>query len=186
MKWWRKVLRLAALLIPLLSFVLSWNILITSVGILVLAMAAIELYRFSHPLFNTQLFLQCRSLFKRQERGRISGIFWYLASSFFILFFFEQDIAIPALFFTTLGDGMANIIGEKFGRKKIFHRSLEGSLACLFFCLVAGLILKNFLNITPLQILLGSITATVVELFSIGMDDNLTMGILSAWVMSVV
>jgi len=100
----------------------------------------------------------------------------------------EKELAIVCLSFLILGDMFAAIIGKKFGRTKIIaNKSLEGSLACFAACLVIGLFVAWLFptHLTPQIIAIGALTATIVELFSLGIDDNLTIPLISGLVMQI-
>jgi dolichol kinase len=80
----------------------------------------------------------------------------------------------------------AAIIGKKFGHTKILaNKSLEGSLACFVACLVIGLFVAWLFpaHLTLQIIVIGALTATIVELFSLWIDDNLTIPLISGLVM---
>ena len=81
----------------------------------------------------------------------------------------------------------ASVIGKRYGRIKIRRKSLEGGLGFLLACLLVGivlLVLRLDLNFSIL--LIGAVTASIVELFSPGMKDNLTIPLFSGLVMQLV
>jgi glycerol-3-phosphate acyltransferase PlsY len=101
---------------------------------------------------------------------------------------FEKELAIACLSFLVLGDMFAAIIGMRFGRTQIWAgKSLEGSLACFIVCFVIGLFVAwLFPAHLNLQIIaLGAFTATIVELLPLGLDDNLTIPLISGLVMEI-
>lgn len=59
-------------------------------------------------------------------------------------------------------------------------------MAFLLVCVIIGLLLFKKLNLTMGLVILGAVTATIVELFSIKIDDNLTIAPLTALVMKLV
>ena len=64
-------------------------------------------------------------------------------------------------------------------------KTIEGSLACFMACFVVGFILSLLLDINLMVVLIGSIAATLAELFTVKLDDNLTISIIAAIVMSL-
>lgn len=72
----------------------------------------------------------------------------------------------------SVGDSISTLIGKNFGKRRIGHKSLEGSLAFLFSSFLAAII---FLP-SPFIVLLLSILGTLIELFS-PIDDNLAVPI---------
>jgi phytol kinase len=87
----------------------------------------------------------------------------------------------------TWGDGMAEVIGRKFGRHKYtiwgHTRSVEGSLAFIgfgvFFSWLALVIIPGAPYLTPLEAIIPALVmvtaAAIVEAISIGGLDNLTV-----------
>ena len=75
-------------------------------------------------------------------------------------------------------DGMQD---RKFGRIKIYNKTLEGALAGFVICLMSGLIID--LNISILILTIGALSATIIELLPISIDDNLRIPLFSGTVM---
>ena len=81
---------------------------------------------------------------------------------------------------------MATIIGEQYGKPILSNKSLEGSVACLVSCLLVGVLMTRISPaITPQTALAGAVTATIVELLPIPVDDNLTIPVISAGMMTL-
>jgi glycerol-3-phosphate acyltransferase PlsY len=94
---------------------------------------------------------------------------------------FDKTLAIVCLGFLTLGDLFAALIGKKWGRIKLFsQKSLEGSLACFTVCALIALI-----KFHPVIAITGAIVATLIELLPTGLDDNVTMPLISGVVMQM-
>ena len=82
---------------------------------------------------------------------------------------------------------MATIIGEQYGKPILSHKSLEGSVACLVSCLLVGaLMTKISPAITLPTALAGAVSATIVELLPIPIDDNLTVPLISGGIMTLI
>ena len=97
----------------------------------------------------------------------------------------KKEIAIPALIFLVLGDLAASIFGQWWGKTNVLGRSLEGALASLIVCFLAGLFLINFtfINLSVKIIFLGALTATIVGHFPLPINDNIIIPLSSALVM---
>ena len=79
---------------------------------------------------------------------------------------------------------MATVIGEKFGRRRVFNKSLEGSLACLASCLLIGLVMTKVSPGMVLPVVIaGAVSATVIEFLPIPVNDNFTIPLFSAGIM---
>jgi len=165
----RKLIRFLSLVIPLLYFWLSKTDLLYFVSFLLFVFLVLSL-----PLFRKKLSF----LYKKNEG--ISGYVLFLLAALFTIIFFEKNIAILALVFSSLGDNFAVILGQSFGKKKILaQKTLEGSTACFASCFLAGVCLLPFLQFSLVQIAVPSCVATLIELIS-GRYDNLTIAPLTA------
>jgi dolichol kinase len=99
---------------------------------------------------------------------------------------FDRSVVIASLLFFSVGDVAASAIGMKYGRVKILNKTLEGSLACLAACLIAGYSLLYLgLMMSRTIIFAGALAATVAEAVSFRIDDNLTMPLVSGLVMTL-
>ncbi len=166
---WRKLIRFLSLAIPLLYFWLSKTDLLYFVFFLLLVFLILSL-----PLFRKKLSF----LYKKNEG--ISGYVLFLLAALFTIIFFEKEIAILALVFSSLGDNFAVILGQTFGKKRILARkTLAGSTACFASCFLAGVCLLPSLQFSLIQIAIPSFIATLTELVS-GRYDNLTIAPLTA------
>lgn len=125
----------------------------------------------------------------KEKPGFLLGTTNFLIANLFCIIFFSKSVAIAALIFLTFGDAMSTIVGKKFGRIRFFHeRSIIGSVSFLATCLIMGLILMilPWIHIGFLVILVGALTATIVELLPVPLDDNLTIAPVAAIVMEIV
>jgi dolichol kinase len=71
-------------------------------------------------------------------------------------------------------------------RKVVKGKSLEGSFACFAACLVVGVVLAAVTHIALWVVVLGAICATVMESLSLPVNDNLSIPLVAAGVMSLV
>lgn len=79
-----------------------------------------------------------------------------------------------------LGDMSAAIFGISFGKVKIGHKSLEGTLAMFSVCFFIGINMFWDVHMREYPVTLGAIAAALVELLEpFGINDNLTIPLLS-------
>ena len=177
----RKSIHLLGLVVPILYFFTSWDLAIIGVGGLVTLAFAAELLKGLVPTFRA-IFLRIFSpiLRSQERRGGLTGATYFLIGSFLCILLFDKTLAIVCLCFLTLGDLCAALIGKQWGRIKLFSRkSLEGSLACFVVCTAAALLI----GLHPIVAITGAIVATVIELLPIGVDDNVTIPLISGLAM---
>lgn len=117
---------------------------------------------------------------QHEKDGDFIGATYILLTSCLTIFLYQKPIAIAALSFIIVGDSFAAVIGRKYGRIKFSNKSLEGSLACLFGTMIVATLTPGI----PLSVgLLGAVVATLVEAWPFGVDDNVSVPLLSGLVM---
>ncbi len=154
------------------------------IGGSVLAVAA-ELLRGLIPSVNDQL-VRRLPFFKASERRQVTGATYLWLSATFLVFVFQKDVAVLALLFLAVGDPAAALIGVRDHRARVFGKSLAGAFAFACVALGAGLLATLHPDV-PLAwwIAPGAVAAALVELAPLPLDDNLTVPIASAAVMSL-
>ncbi len=121
--------------------------------------------------------------------GHGLGLFYYSVSWTILAFLFFENLEIIAIGIICMsyGDGIASLIGRRFGRHRINFamdkKSLEGSIAMFFFSVGMIYIAFLYLGVNPENILFIPavvLIATVVEIFSIKGVDNLLVALSSS------
>jgi len=144
-----------------------------------------ELFRKSIHICNS-LFAYALLVFDQREfegEGRLTGATYVMISSFFILLFFDKYVCIASILIMSYSDTSAAIIGKKYGKTKIFNKTLEGSLAFFFTSLI--IILAIYPEVNMFLGLIAVFVATFVESLPIKMDDNLTVPLTIALILSI-
>ncbi len=141
---------------------------------------ALEFERWKNPKVWDYVLKKYGRIFKTPP-GKLTGDTYFMISSFIILIFFNRNITIPSLFFLVFGDAGSGIIGSKYGRIKIFPgKSLEGFIGGLLFNFIISLIIFNFIEIPFYILIFGVLVSSIVEVLPLKLDDNLTVGIITA------
>lgn len=177
----RKSIHLLGLVVPILYFFTSRDLIIIGVGALLTLALAAELLKGVVPGVRV-IFLRIFSpiLRSQEQKGGLTGATYFLIGSFLCILFFDKTLAIVCLCFLTLGDLCAALIGKQWGRIKLFSRkSLEGSLACFVVCTAAALLI----GLHPVVAIAGALVATLIELLPVGVDDNVTIPLISGLAM---
>jgi dolichol kinase len=110
---------------------------------------------------------------RKHEKTQISSAVFLLISIIICFGAFDYWVAFLALSMTVFGDLFAALFGRAFGKTKIYgNKTYIGTLACLATNMIIG-----FLTMPNMILLFApmAITATVFELFTKKMDDNLTV-----------
>ncbi|OGS45741.1 MAG: hypothetical protein A2539_07860 [Elusimicrobia bacterium RIFOXYD2_FULL_34_15] len=184
----RKISHWFILLVPI-SYIYVFperkNLILLVLGILIFIVVIFELLRQNNEKLNSALLKMFGGIHRENEVKNTSTLIYSLSGIFLTIFFFSKEIAILAILFLTFGDGLAALVGERYGNHKIFRKkSWEGTITNLVVCLIAGFLFSKFFTIKNSQIILGSASATIIEILPI--KDNLLIPIISGLVMTII
>jgi dolichol kinase len=119
-------------------------------------------------------------MFRSCEKNHVSGGAFFIISTIISFSAFQYWIALIAMFMTVFGDMFAALFGRAFGKKRIYrHKTWVGSFAALFANLLVGMF---FLPAFPSVYVPMAIVATLVELLTHKLDDNLTVPLFAGFV----
>ncbi|MFH0968273.1 MAG: hypothetical protein V1862_11390 [Methanobacteriota archaeon] len=166
-EFWRKTVHLVfGLLIALLIWSIPKEIALMVLGagllgglwFIDLSMRDIQVPVISHIL----LYLERDDVFPGK------GAFFFVFASLVTLILFPSEIAAISVLVLSVLDGLATLIGLRYGRIRIInHKSIEGSGGAI---IITFLVLIFIIN--PVQAAIISVVAGIVELAS-PIDDNL-------------
>ena len=119
------------------------------------------------------------NVFRNRERNNVTGSIFFIAATIIVFAAFDYPIAVTAMLLTIFGDLAAALVGIKFGRTILYKsKTLEGLLAGFAMnCLVGYLFLPAY----PLIFLAMAFVASIVELLTGKLDDNLTVPLFAAF-----
>ncbi len=178
---------LGGLLLPTIYYLTDKRISLIVFGIFFIFFFLADFLRLRYLKFNQWTLKYLGGIIKEEERDRFSGNPYYISGAFLSVLLFEKGIAIASLCFVACGDLAASLIGKRYGRIKIKKKSLEGGLGSLLACLLIGIILLVLrLNLSFGILCIGALAASIVELFSPGRKDNLTIPLFSGLIMQII
>lgn len=122
-------------------------------------------------------------LYRELEDKKIGGEIYYMLGCIITLLLLDLRIAAASILMVNFGDALSTIIGISFGKKKIVgNKTLPGFLAGLFInVIITILILGNLTIAIPM-----ALTASITELFSKRINDNLTIPIISGTIGQII
>lgn len=192
MSKWRKVFRLAGLILPLVYLYSRPHFLwFTGVGSFIFLLFEFLRWRY-HRL--TQKYLQyLKPIAKEREKHNPLGISYLFWGAYLTGVFFSREAVLVALTLLIVGDIAASFVDRHFGKIILpwAKKSLEGRAAYFASCLLAAIFMKSLgLTLPWSSLWLAGLTATLVEAapLRIGnwwLDDNLTIGLSVGLVLSV-
>lgn len=119
-------------------------------------------------------------ILRSREKDHVAGSIFFIASTIICFAAFVYPIAILAMLYTVFGDLMSALIGIRFGKNKIYKKkTLEGFLAGLLTNLLVGWLVmpSAWIIFAPM-----ALTASLVELWTGKLDDNLTVPLAAGFV----
>jgi dolichol kinase len=189
----RKGIHFGSVIIPISAVFVSRMEMVLFLTALSLAMVLIDIVRSRNKVFRSFfLGLFGKVLRGKEQEGGMTASTILMASAALTILLFRTEIAVSALVFLSVGDSLAALIGKRFGSTKLVSgRTLEGSLAALFGCLVFSIPLMQLSaargwTLSPTGLAFGALAATIAELFEIPLDDNLRIPVFAGLVMELV
>lgn len=173
-----------------------------------IAALILDIVRLRSPRVNRRFVISFRALLREREVSTLNGSTYFLIAASIVFIFCDKSIAAIALVFVAVGDPVAGMVGERWGKLRVspeegnfsnfakFPRNLrfrgmkgkswEGSSACFVACLIVGVILAAITHVALWVVVVGAICATVIESLSLLVNDNLSIPLVAAGVMSLV
>jgi len=137
---------------------------------LLLILLEIEYVRIEH---STKILHKLQVLLRPHEQDNITGSVFFLISCIICFAAFNYWIAVLAMSMMIFGDFFAAIIGKSFGKIKLHkQKTIIGTLGGLMANLLIGILIlpEFFFVFIPMAII-----ASLVELLTNKLDDNLTV-----------
>jgi dolichol kinase len=182
----RKSIHLVSLSIPTLYIFVTRNFALSILIPMAIITIVIDVFsKFENPVQKTILYLfggMLRDHEKDTRKFALTGASWVLISAVITVFFFPKVIAVVAFMILIVSDISAALIGRKYGKHKLFNKSLEGTAAFIVTALIVvgiiGFMFKGDYWFFSAGIL-GSVIGGLVELYStqLKLDDNLSIPI---------
>lgn len=179
--WIRMILRLLGIVFLISYDVFSKGFSLFIIYIFGIIFITLDLQRILWK--NTETEEENVSLYRKDEIKRFSAITRFIVTFFITILIFPREIAFTATVFLIFGDIFRKIIGLGFGRNQFLEKSYEGTLAYLGCMGLCGFVLLTLLEISPIVLILGGITAFITNLLSTEINGNFTVPIISGSVM---
>ena len=175
------------LAISIAAFFLHRDIMVAGLGVVTFGVLLVDLMRLRSARMNAWFCRLFGPFLRDYESARLLGASYLLVASLVTYTLFSMPVAVLAISFLAVGDSSATLVGERFGRLKLFRKNVEGVLACLLVCLAAASIWHYAGLKAPLAVAIaGAVGAAIAEGIPIDIDDNLTIPILSGALMWLV
>ena len=177
----RKIVHLVTLSIPVGYALMAKDTVLFILLLLFLGFLSVDLLRHYHSgiasLFR-KYFLG--TVLREKEKATLMGSTYFLFSTLLTILVFPKPIAIASILILILADASAALVGKGIGKVPIFGKTLEGSMA---FLICSLLIVWTYPNLDRFSASLAALSAAVIEILPIRLDDNLTIPLVAAAVM---
>ncbi len=163
----------AGLLAPDLEFL---------VGLTVVAAGAVvlDLFRFTLGPLNRVYMRWMDPLLKSDEEARLTGATHMLIAATVVFWLFGKEVGVPVMFFLSLGDPMAAIVGRRAPGPRLLGKSPVGTAAfAATGAAIAGVLVATGAIEHHWGLWAGAVIAALVELPGIPPDDNLTIPLIA-------
>jgi dolichol kinase len=186
----RKTIHISSLSIPIGYYFLPYNLVLAILVPVTALFFLVDILRL-HIEPVSKIFYKFFGYMLREHETkdkRFTGATYVVTSDLLCIvvfgdFFDQKFIAIAAMCFMVISDTSAALIGRKFGKTKIFNKSLEGSIAFFVTSLIIVFVIPDLNKIAGI---IGALVATIVEVLPLKIDDNFSIPISSASIMLLI
>lgn len=151
-----------------------------ALGLVLVALVTLDVARLRVGRLNQVFFRAFPYLLSPREARGVASSTWYTLGLIVTVAAFRRPEAVSGILVLALADPVASYGGRRWGKTPFLGASLEGSL---MFLLVALLILG--IRHPPLAALGAAVVATLAERKSWPLDDNFTVPVLTAAVVTL-
>ena len=180
----RKLIHICSSVFAYALFFLNQKTVCLIVGLGAILILSFELLRSQYPLVN-QIFIKMLGKVTRNfEKTELTGASYVMIASFIVLLpIFHIHVCILSILIMSYSDTAAAIIGKKYGKTKIFNKTLEGSVAFLLTSFIIALAMYPQIDLKVS--LIAIIVATIVEMLPLNIDDNFSVPVTVALITSI-
>ena len=177
---WRKALHLSTLLLPVWILWADEPWRMRGLVFAFLFFLTVDVLRLRWSPMRQWLHRRIHGSLRTAERARLTSAHYLTFSACVLAWWLPASMAATALVVPVVGDAAAALVGRRFGRRRIGHKSLEGSAAFFLTGMAAGWLC---LGEQPLALAAAVLAATIVELLPLPVDDNLSVPLVTALVL---
>ena len=157
------------------------SITLALLGAGIVACLILDLIRLNVPNANLVFFRWFAALASPREARGIASSTWFLCGVFATLLIAPSHLFTPSVLVLSLADPAANVVGRLWGRHSLGTGSWEGTVT---FFLVASVVTFPFVGLP--SALMAACVVAVFEVLPAGIDDNLSVPVVTALVLWLV
>ena len=187
---WRRLFHLTAgSTIPVAAIWAPEREFLIALAVLAAGAVFLDLVRFGIGPLNRVYMRWMAPLLKTEEEARLTGATHMLIAAALVFWLFGKDVGIPVMFFLSLGDPVAALVGRRTPGPRFAGKSPGGTLAFIATgAAIAGLLVVAGAIEYHWALWPGAAIAALVELAGLPPDDNLTIPLIAGtavWAMGL-
>lgn len=174
------------------AFVLTREQSLLALGVIGGTFVVLDLIRLRFPQVNDLALKYFGKIMRRDELKSVSGNSFYIVGLFLIVLVFPAPVVSLSVLYLALGDPTAAMVGSLYGRHKLIgKKSWEGAIANFAVSSFATLLVAFLLFSLPahravILAVVGGLVSMAAELCPLPVDDNFSIPVISACLLSVV
>jgi len=167
----RKLIHFSVSIIPIAYFLGTPKEIITAVcAVIAAGFLTADILRMNFSLARRYFLKVFSSLLRENEKeNKLTGASYLFLGTFAAVYLFPIEAAVPAVLFASAADPLAAVIGKRYGTKKFFGKTVEGSIGFFITASAVILVFTEF-GWTGLG---AALVCTILEFLPIPVDDNL-------------
>ena len=184
-KIWRRLFHVfAGSTIPVAGILAPETEFLMALAALAAGGLALDLARFGVGPLNRLYLRWMAPLLKSDEEFHITGATYMLIAAVLVFWLYGKGVGVPVMFFLSLGDPAAAIVGKRMPGPRLLGKSPGGTAAFIAVGVVVAALLLSFGTVEHHWALwAGAAVAALVELAGIPPDDNLTIPLIAGTAM---
>jgi dolichol kinase len=156
--------------------VVPWPVFVWILAAGTVCFLALEIARIRVPRIGARVNALLSLFIRKDEEFTLTGASYFLIGTLVTVVAFPPDLASAAILFLALGDPAAAAVGRWRGQTKCWGGGMEGNLACLTVCLLAGGLMSAVMSQPHIAVVAaGAVAATVFQALPLHLNDNLTI-----------
>ena len=184
-KIWRRLFHVTAgSAIPAVGIFAPEREFLIALAVLAGGALALDLSRFGIGPLNRVYMRWMSPLLKSDEESHITGATYMLIAAVPVFWLYGKDVGAPVMFFLSLGDPAAAVVGSRMPGPRLLGKSPGGTAAfALTGGAIAGLLVATGAVGHHWALWPGAAIAALTELAGLPPDDNLTIPLIAATAM---
>jgi dolichol kinase len=177
----RKAIHLSSISIPIFYLFTPRPVALAILVPLTIVVIIADISRYYFPpmesWFNQTFGWLLRSHESDQKRKRLNGATYVLIAATLAVFIFPKLIAVTSFSIFIISDLTAALVGKRFGKHRLFNKSLEGSAGFFLSALLVVAVLPK-IEYVMAEYMIGiaaAIVGAIIEVLPIEVDDNLSI-----------